>query len=165
MEISIFNETVEKHSKKIFNYLLKILRYREDAEDILQDVFLAFYQKWQSVNPEFYQAYLYKTAYHKALNHIKKNKKKEVQLSDNLDFLPDTEQFMHADPSEKIRFAIQKLSIKDATILELKFFQKKNYQEISAIMSMSVRAVDSRLVRAKKKLRKIFMQEFSDSDV
>jgi RNA polymerase sigma-70 factor (ECF subfamily) len=159
-----FEEIVIEHSKKIYNYLLKILRHKEDAEDILQEVFYSFYQKWNSVNPDYYQSYLYKTAYHKALNFIKKKKKTDVQNSENLDYV-QYDEHSYEDASEKVRTAMQKLSVKDATIIELKYFQKKNYQEISDIMSLSVKAVDSRLFRAKKRLRNIFLQDFPAKDV
>jgi RNA polymerase sigma-70 factor, ECF subfamily len=163
MDKKKIDNVISENSKRIFNYLLKILRHQEDAEDLLQEVFVAFYEKMSDIHPAAYQSYLYKTAYHKALNHIKKKKKKWIEPTADLSYLksPSSENFV----SDKIRYALQKLSVKDATIIELKYYQKKSYEEIAAIMSLSVRAVDSRLVRAKKKLRKIIVQDFPQNSV
>jgi DNA-directed RNA polymerase specialized sigma24 family protein len=46
--------------------------------------------------------------------------------------------------------------------LELQFYQKLSYKEIADTLNLSVSAVDSRLVRAKKKLKKIISQDFPE---
>ena len=69
-----FNEIITAESPKLFNYLRKILRNKEDAEDVLQEVFIAVYKHWDTISPEAREAYIFRTAYHKALNYIKKRK-------------------------------------------------------------------------------------------
>ena len=163
-----FETLIHKESKKILNYLLKMVRNYEDAEDLLQETLLSFYKKSNNVNPDYYTSYLFKTAYHKAINHIhKKKRKKELSVEDfhYLKAPPDEKDGTNDENSEKVIKAMAKLSIKDATILDLQFYQKKSYQEISDIMGISVKAVDSRLVRAKKRLRKFFLQENPDKPV
>jgi len=163
-----FELILRKENKKIFNYLLKILRNREDAEDILQDVFLSFYKKIENINEQAYQSYLFRTAYNKALNLIK-YKKKRNKLNYHVD---NVENYSNNNPlkennsqNELIIKALKQLSIKDATLIELQFYQKKNYKEIANFFSTTISAIDSRLVRAKKKLRQIILQEMKKSNV
>jgi len=159
-----FEILVNKYSKRIFNYLLKIMRNREDSEDILQDVFAAFYQKVDSVNENSYLSYLYQTAYHKALNKISGRKrtrkileKVKNESASNLEDIPDN--------NEVIKTAFQKLNHQDALLLELQFFQKLSYKEIADILETTASAIDSRLVRAKKKLKNILAQEIRQKEV
>lgn len=166
-----YEKIVNKYGKKIFNYLLKILRNQEDAEDIYQEVFLAFYQKIDNVDPEFYNSYLFKTAYHKALNLIKKRKKKK-KFNYHFEDLENIQAYNNSESdetikerSERIKNALSQLSVKEATLIELQFYQNKSYKEIADFFSTTVSAIDSRLVRAKKKLRKIILQDFKKNDV
>ncbi len=162
MKETEFQSILQKTGKKIYNYLLKILRNKEDAEDIYQEVFISFYKKADGINPEYYENYLYKTAYHKALNMIKKQKRHNEIPFDEIFQKTDSPDESNEQKNIAIKNAIRKLKPKEALLIELQFFQKKSYKEISKIMSLSESAVDSRLVRVKKKLRKIIMQDFKD---
>jgi RNA polymerase sigma-70 factor (ECF subfamily) len=168
MDKSKFEFILRTENKKIFNYLLKILRNREDAEDILQEVFIAFYKKMGYVNENTYTSYLYKTAHNKALNKIKSNKKtKNLMVPyDNIDNMKEIEPEKPDDLKNKIiRNAFTKLKSKEAYILELQFYQKMKYKEIAEYLSTTVSAIDSQLVRAKKKLKKYIMQEMKENKV
>ena len=54
MDTQKFEAIMNQYSRQIFNYLLKTVRDREDAEDILQDVFTAFYRKMNTVQEKSY---------------------------------------------------------------------------------------------------------------
>jgi len=148
---------IRKNSGKLFNYLLKIVRRREDAEDILHDVWIAFSKKMNNVNPEAMDSYLFRAAYNTALNHIKKAKK-------TVEFNPQVQEntLIYEEPKEEnsgktriIREAFRSLPPNHALALELQFYQKKNYREISEIMGITESAVESVLVRAKRNMRQI----------
>ena len=156
-----FEEVLHSEKKKIFNYLLKILRNREDSEDILQEVFIAFYNKMETVDENYYTSYLFRAAYNKALNLIKSKKRKDkvnVHFED-MERLPAEPEKTENPNNEKIRNAMSQLKEEQALMLELKYFQKKSYKEIAEIMDTSASAVDSKLVRAKRKLKKLFLQD------
>lgn len=161
-----FEIILRKENKKIFNYLLKILRNREDAEDVLQETFLAFYRKMNVINEAALLSYLYRTAHNKALNLIKKQKRRELSSYSEMDYLPE-EQNKREEPdrTDLVRRAFNRLAAKYAILLEMQYYRKMSYKEIAAAMDISESAVDSRLVRAKKKLKKIISQELKNENV
>lgn len=163
MDRGSFDKILKEQNKKIFNYLLKMLRNREDAEDILQETFISFYQKMESVSEEAHLAYLYRTAHNKALNHIKKQKKQKnsITVQAEMEYFPDQKKSEENDDKNlhTLQKAFFSLSEKDATLLEMQFYQKMSYKDIAAALEISERAVDSRLVRAKRKMKKIISQE------
>ena len=170
MDRNRFEVILRAENKKIFNYLLKILRHREDAEDILQETFIAFHKKMDVVSDEFYISYLFRTAHNKALNLIKVRQKKDKFSSNysDMEHLPDSENFPteEENPNNKIiRKAISKLHPKYALLLEMQFYRKMSYKEIALALDITAGAVDSRLVRAKKKLKKIISQDMNDPAV
>ncbi|MBN1327062.1 MAG: RNA polymerase sigma factor [Candidatus Cloacimonetes bacterium] len=167
MEQQIFEEILETEKNRIFNYLLKILRHREDAEDILQETFMAFYHNFSRIKTNAHLSYLYRIAHNKAINRIKKTKRiKNVEISypdlSSTEFNPGiNDQKISEIKNELIRKAFSRLKPKDALILELQFYQKMSYAQMAEVLEISSKAVDSRLIRAKKRLKKIILQDDS----
>jgi RNA polymerase sigma-70 factor (ECF subfamily) len=118
-----------------------------------------------SVQEKSYLSYLYQTAYHKALNHVSSRKRSKKFLETVKKESEVIVSSVSDDRSSIIRSAFQRLKPKEALILELQFFQKLSYKEIAAVLEISVSAVDSKLVRAKRNLKKILSQEIKDQEV
>lgn len=155
-----FEKLMREKGNKIYYFLLKMLRNTEDAEDIMQETFLAFYQKVDNVKTGFYEAYLFRTAYNKALNKIKKRKKGYEVKEENLDQLEIS--LIKENNSEKrnygfVKNLIENLPKNQKAALILQFYNKKSYKEIAEIMQTSTSAVDALLVRAKRKLKKMIV--------
>lgn len=167
MDKAEFEFILRENNKRIFNYLLKILRNQEDAEDILQDVFIAFYHKMANVDENAYPSYLFKTARNKALNLIKSREKKKLLSREQIINRKTQENNSNQEDRKKeiIKRAFGKLPPKYALLLELQYYQKMSYKEIAKTLSTTISAVDSSLVRAKKKLKKIISQEMKENFV
>lgn len=169
MDKNNFEEILRTHNQKVFNYLLKMLRHHEDAEDILQETFMAFYSKMDVISEEAYLAYLYRTAHNKALNLIKKRKNQDKYSSNyaEMEFISvdETPEELPRTEREILPRVFSKLPEKYATILEMQFYQKMSYKEIAATLELTERAVDSKLIRAKRKLKKLISQEMTNEDV
>lgn len=162
-----FENIVNDHNLKIFNYILKIVRNREEAEDLLQEVFHSFWEKMDQVNEKTYLAYLYKTSYHKSLNRIKKMKRsKEKPLQE---IVQQAETKIDDNSNEDLNRLIEKalgiLKQKESMLIDMQFYQKLSYKEIAEQLGLSISAVDSRLFRAKQKLKKIIVQEKDNFNV
>jgi len=162
-----FEFILRENNRRILNYLLKILRNQEDAEDILQDVFISFYHKMENINENAYRSYLYKTAYNKALNLIKSREKKRLLTREHRINSETRENKSNQEDRKKemIKKAFSKLPPKYAVLLELQYYQKMSYKEIAKTLSTTISAVDSKLVRAKKKLKKIISQDLKENFV
>ncbi len=156
-----FEVLLQNESKKLFNYLLKILRNKEDAEDILQETFIAFHKKMDSVKETSYKSYLFRTAYHKALNLIKKRnaKNKLVTNYNEMEHFEDKQPKNNEQQNELVKDALSQLKPEEALLMELQFYQKMNYKQIAETLETTQSAVDSKLVRAKKKLIKIINEQ------
>jgi len=151
-----FETVVKDFTPKLFNYILKFVRQREDAEDVLQSVFIAFYNKMDGIDSEKISPYLYRACHNNSLDYLKK-RKREISFP-NLDFsnIPDLGSEEKEDIyKDIIKYAMAKIPAKMSLLIEMKIYQKKSYKEISAETGYSIKAIESQLVRAKKKLRKI----------
>lgn len=147
-----FERIVKEYGGRLYGYLLKFVNHTEDAEDLLQSVFTAFYNNMAAVDENRYPSYLYRTAHNKAINHMKKNKR-YASYHESLDnHYVEPEQ---TNPKiDELNKALKTLKPKELQVVELKIYQKLSYQQIADILDTTVSAVDSLLVRAKRKLRK-----------
>lgn len=163
-----FETFIKKSSPKLCNYLYRILGNKEDAEDIMQSSYIAFYENYVKIEENKYISYLYKIAHNKALNFKKKHKRNIFIGIDNMERLYTEDTFLSEESQKKnkaISLAFQKLPPKMSLALDLQFYQNMSYKEISVFMNISEKAVDSLLLRAKKKIKKIILRELQKKDV
>lgn len=166
-----FEQVLLANQRKVYNYLLKLVNNRDDAQDLLQNVFLSFYEKMDKVNSHAYEAYLFKTAYHQALNYLRKRKNNPVFTVEDTSVFnesivySDNENEIQERKNKLVLDALAQLPPNMVEVIELQYYQKKSYKQIAEFLHTSVPAVDSLLVRAKKKLKKIISQENDATDV
>ncbi|MBW6515540.1 MAG: sigma-70 family RNA polymerase sigma factor [Candidatus Cloacimonetes bacterium] len=155
-----FENIVDEFGPKLYGYLIRFLNNRDDAEDVLQSVFIAFYNHIHHIDPQKYSAYLFRAAHNSAINY-KRKRDRYIRLDDTILEEQDRESGQSSTINEgkkNIQSALSKLKAKEILAIELQFYQGKGYEEIAKIMGITVKAVDSLLVRAKRKLRK-FLQD------
>ena len=158
MGVSNFEKIVKELSPKLYSYVYRFVLNREDAEDVLQSVFISFHKKMDSVDEEKASSYLYRSCHNKAIDYMKKRNR--TTLVAPLDFKNLAAEDNSAEETRKsmntklIQLAIAKLPAKMAMLIEMKNFRKMSYKEMSAETGLSIKAIESQLVRARKKMKK-----------
>ena len=163
-----FKEIVESSQGLVYNTALGIVQNPEDAEDVTQEVFVQLYESIKSFKGESkLSTWLYRIAVSKAMDHLRKKKRKKrfayVQslFGANEELVHDPPDFVHPgvslDNKEKAKElfkAIDQLPAKQKIAFTLNRIESLSYQEISEIMKLSVASVESLLHRARKNLRR-----------
>ena len=159
MKADEFESFLNTNQNRIYHYLYQMLGNESDAQDVLQTVFISFYEKIDRVEKATAVSYIYKIAYNKALTFIKQ--KKRYVLHDPVDFanIPDKSAPAAEQDYSLLQTAIRELPIKLATVIHLQYYEKLSYKEISEQLGISFKAVESLLVRAKRILRKKIVQD------
>tara|TARA_R100001369_G_scaffold954_4_gene3234 strand:+ start:106446 stop:107027 length:582 start_codon:yes stop_codon:yes gene_type:complete len=151
---------VKRHQDYIFNIVNKMLRNREEAEEIAQDVFIKAYNVLESYKGEAkFSTWLYKIAYRKALDSIKKNKRtSSLELVENLtedaSAHLDTglEILLLEEKQEIIKSCILKLPEIEAAIITLFYYEEQSVKEIAEITGLSEDNIKVKLFRSRKLL-------------
>jgi len=163
-----FRKIVESSQGLVYNTALGIVQNPEDAEDVSQEVFVQLYESIHSFKGESkLSTWLYRITISKAMDHLRKKKRKKrfafVQsiFGPNEELVHDPPDFVHPgislDNKEKaaeLFKAISQLPEKQNIAFTLNRIEGLNYQEISLIMKLTVASVESLLHRARKNLRK-----------
>ena len=175
---SAFKTIVETHQRRVINVAYRLLRNREDAEDVAQETFLRVYLSAKSYKPKAeLSTYLYTIATNLALNRLRKKKRLRWFSLDQLEEDEETGfgQEAPADPADRpdesleraerevvVRRALDALPPAQKTAVVLSRYEGLSYKQIAEVMGLSVSAVESKLHRAKQTLRKKLSAYFEE---
>lgn len=162
-----FSVLVERHESKIYGLCLKMLGNPEDAEDVLQEVFIKAFQALPGFREEArFSTWLYRIAHNACLMRIRKKKLETVSLDRPLDVEegqiqrdvtdwstdPRTD-VMSEELSSVLTRHINELSPDNRIVFVLRDIHGLSTDDTADVLGLSVPAVKSRLHRARLYLR------------
>lgn len=160
-DIRAFGEIYERYFDRIFNYI-----YRQtDDEDIAGDLSSqTFVNALNSLkNYEFrgfpFSAWLYKIAGNEVNKHYRKTKAKQVFSLEEIkvrEMMERTDDEWDEELIQQLLNYMKDLPTDMLRVLELRFFEDKDFKEIAFILDMTESGAKMRTYRALDKLRKNF---------
>lgn len=162
-------EIFQKYHQKVYRIAYGVVRQREDALDIVQEVFIKLYRSIKNFKGKsnFY-TYLYRMTLNHAIDYSRKMKKspflrpnweKEPEPIEEETQRPDY-QASKKQFEERVKRAMERLSEDQRGILILREIEGLSYQEIVEIMKCSLGTVMSRIHYGRKKLRELLKEEW-----
>lgn len=145
-----FNVLMVKYDKKIMSFIYNIIKNKETAEDLTQEVFIAAFYKVHTFRKEYkFSTWLYKIAYNKTIDFIRKNKKITQINMENINLASETVSPEHTielrETKAEIKEFIKDLKDVDKRILFLRCSEDSlSFSDISHIMNMSESNVKKR---------------------
>lgn len=158
-----FDKIYSLYAGRLFSYCVKFTKNREDAEEIVQDVFIALWnnretiRKEKTLNSLLFSISRYRVinAYRSSLNtpvyedYVKYQD--EIYIKDNFSRL-EYEEFV-----KSIKVAIQKLPPTQQRVITLSRFSQLSNKEIAEELSLSEQTVKNQLSVGLKALRRLLM--------
>jgi RNA polymerase sigma-70 factor, ECF subfamily len=169
------NDLMARHGDKLFHYLIRSLQNEDEAADLAQETFTRVYQHRARFNPtQKFSTWLYAIAsnlvrdcYRSRVRHpqISLNTKNETSDAEFGEQLPDeksipSESMQLAERAEAVRKAIGELPEELRAPLILAEYEEMSQAEIGEILDCSVKAVETRIYRARKQLREALQSHF-----
>ena len=159
-DVKAYASLVDKHKNMVFTIALKIVRNREDAEEIAQDVFVKAYQSLATFKKESkFSTWLYRIVYNAAISKTRKRNIETTNLKYDIveNYSEDdiNENLNRLDSNEQktiINTVLKKLNPEDHILVTLYYFEEKSVDEISEIVNISPSNVKVKLFRIRKKL-------------
>ena len=166
-----FELLLHRYRTPLVNFLYRMVRSREQAEDLAQEVFLRVYRAREDYVPSAkFTTWLFRIATNLALNSVRDTRYHKLEVSidapitdaedgdertlDIPEKHPNIEQHLVEDAGRKmIRRAIDKLPEKQRAAVLLHKYQGLDYAEIAKILACSESALKSLLFRAYESLR------------
>lgn len=175
-----FEELVLRYQGRLLTVLEHLVRDRDRAEDLAQEVFLRVFRARHNYTAGAkFSTWLFTIANNVASNSRRdRSRRKEVRAGGDNDTsaepldrmalaasgLMPTRQLDKAEMAEIVRLAIEQLSERQRLAVLLSKFEGMSYADIAATMGMSVQAIKSLLSRARGNL-KAFLEPYMQSGV
>jgi RNA polymerase sigma-70 factor (ECF subfamily) len=163
-----FGEVVERFAARLHYYVRSLLgkERREDAEDVLQDVWLDVYRSISTLNDSgALEAWLYRVARNRTVRHLRKRVNPARAIDDRQ---PDGEigrsADFSADDAEAIHRALDCLEPEHREVLVLRFLEEMSYEGIATVTGCPLGTVRSRIHYAKLALRRVMETNHYDAE-
>jgi len=154
---SAFAELYNFYKVPALRFSISLLKDQEEAENMVQDVFLKIWMKRDHIKPDHnFNAYLFTCLRNMAFDHFKKIEKNEYlrrQYMEGIKLAAEDEREEKEWRIYLIQTAVESLSVKRKQILRLNIEEGKSYQEIAEFLRISKNTVKNQLVKAKQILR------------
>lgn len=156
---------LKRYEKPIYNYGIRMTGKREDALDLMQEVFISVYRNLASYRNEgSFKSWLFRIAHYRCIEFYRRKRPTE-----GLDDIPEIEshetqvdqQLVSSSDNKQLVSAMQQLPLAQKSVIELKFFGQFTFEEIAELTGMSVNTAKSRMYGALEKLKTLMEVDYA----
>ncbi len=155
--ISAFDHFFKKHWTGLYLYAYSILKSKESCEDIIQNVFVDFWQCVSRKDIRNPKAYLYRAVKYQVLNHIRNNSIHKKHLDHLKTFISVQnleDEIIFGEMDELLIKTTKKLPDRCREIFELSRIHNLSNKEIADKLNISIQTVKNQISTALRFLRK-----------
>jgi RNA polymerase sigma-70 factor (ECF subfamily) len=176
-EVSAYEELVRTHQRRVMSIVGGILRWREDVEDIAQQVFLKVYLSIGRFDGRSsFSTWLYKITLNETYDHLRKKKARKLVYESDLS--EEQERHLHEtsgstrpgssspmaleriESRQMVNRLLMELGAEDRMMLVLKEVEGFSVQEISELTSQNTNTVKVRMFRARRRLAELYRKRY-----
>jgi len=161
---------MKRYEEKLANYVHRLTYLPDDdVADVVQNSFIQAYSHLNDCDCDLkFSSWLYRIVHNQAINFLKKSKRSlKINIDDSddefVEWLVSDENIeketIRKYFNENVRAILEKLKPDYQEVLLLKFFEEKDYQEISDILQKPMGTVATLLSRAKIQFKEIYEKE------
>ena len=156
-----FAALVEIHAPALERFATRMLLERQRAEEVLQETLMKAWQEAARYDPEKARlsTWLHQIAHNLCID-ILRRQRREQPLAENAETIIDSDESPESlvqtqETQRQLTSAVSALSQRHRTALILTYYQSLPNRDVAQIMGISVRALESLLVRARRELKTI----------
>lgn len=155
----VFETVFKKHYQALCNYACGILKDMDDAEEVVQSIFLKFWEQREEIEISVsLKSYLYRAVHNTCLNRLKHLKIQETYRQYVGDYLENTHDSAtdildKVELESRIADALEKLPEQCRLIFKMSRFEELKYQEIADRLGLSIKTVENQIGKALKIMR------------
>lgn len=153
MTVSEYNACVDAYADGVFRFIVKNMKHKADAEDIVQNAFEVLWQKHDTIDTAKAKSFLFTVAHNKMIDQIRKTKRMH-----HPETMPDRPQVdanaAQTGLQETLQEALDRLPEVQKKAILLRDYEGYAYDEIAEILQLSASQVKVYIFRARKALQK-----------
>jgi RNA polymerase sigma factor (sigma-70 family) len=150
VELTDYNRCVTDHADGVYRFVLKHVRDKDDARDIVQDSFEKMWRKLETIDATKAKTYLFTTAYHSLVDHTRRVSR-TVRHDEANEPAYDGREYNGVQ--EALNAGLEKIPEIQKTVLLLRDYEGYDYAEIGRITGLSESQVKVYIFRARTFLK------------
>ena len=158
-DVEAFDKLFSDYGKRMYYFAYGYLKSKEEAEEVVQEVFLRIWRNRAQINPELsFKAYIFKIAWHYIIELFEQNTRYQAYrhkiLEEAVEFTDETnERLNYQMLLEKVESLIQKLPKRQKEILLKRKKEGITVKEIASQLGISPKTVENHLTEAIKNIK------------
>ena len=160
-----FSVLVRRHQDRVYRFILGMMKCREDALELTQEVFLRVFRALPSWRPDaMFGTWLFRIAANVAIDDLRRRKLATyVSFDECEDFVshaPGPEELAEAgERGRLLESALQQLPLEYREVLLLREIEEMSYSEIAQVLRIREGTVKSRISRARGLLLQLYRRQ------
>lgn len=165
-----YAELMSRYKDSIYFMLLKMVRSKDDADDLTIEAFGKAFKRLSQYTPNYaFSTWLFKIASNNAIDFLRRKKNNTFSINKGFEGDDGSEMSIEIkseglDPEEKIikkekiklmREVVEKLKPNYRQLIEMRYFEEMSYEEISVKLELPLGTVKAQLFRARELLYNI----------
>lgn len=165
-----FSLLFRRYRGKLYHYVLDFTQSKEEAEDIVHDVFLKIWNSRETLTAiDSINSYLYKMSRNQAINGLRRKAKERLVLAElrqePMAILPDIDPASKKEVRDSIQQAISKLSPQQRKVFLLSRQDGLKHEQIAEELGISITTVKTHIGRALQFLREEIRQAYGEQAI
>jgi RNA polymerase sigma-70 factor (ECF subfamily) len=154
-----FEKLYFRYCKKLYNFIFSICKNREDADGLVQSVFMKVWEKRTEIDPEqSFSGYIFRIAKNSLLNKIKRKTNERVYMDYLLSRPEDLSNSIekninYLELNLEIERLLEDIPVKRRRVFLLSRMEGLTYREIAAKLNISVNTVNTQISKTLEELR------------
>ncbi|MBQ4184211.1 MAG: RNA polymerase sigma factor [Bacteroidales bacterium] len=154
-----FNEIVREYSERVYWHVRRFVNCHEDADDLVQEVFLKIWRALPSFREESgLYTWVYRIATNEALNYLRREKLRSAlhfgSVDEEMLRRIDNDPYFNGDAAERaLSKAVVRLPEKQRQVFILRYYDEMPYEEMAKVLDTSVGALKASYHIAQEKVR------------
>ncbi len=151
----------ERHLDRIMNYAYRMVRQRNDAEDVAQETFLRLWTSASGWTPKASpSAWLHRVAHNLCIDRLRKPRMGAPDALEMLEAADRPSQLvLRKELAEQVEDALARLPERQRAAIVLMHYQGMSQYEASEVLGVSEEALESMLARARRTLREALAEQ------
>ncbi len=153
MTTAEYNKTVDLFADGLYRFLLKNVKDKDAAQDLVQDTYTKLWSKVEDVSFDKAKSYIFTTGYHTMIDQMRKEKRHREFQSSSQSTSISHDRHQYNDINEALHHALDKLPAIQKSVILLRDYEGYSYEEIEKITGLNESQVKVYIYRGRIALK------------
>lgn len=153
MTVAEYNKCVDLHSDGLYRFLLKNVKDKDKAKDLVQETYAKLWTKVEEVSFEKAKSYIFTAGFHTMIDQIRREKRHLDYTAEEMRTSMQSSNRHYSDLKEILNEALDRLPPVQKSVIMLRDYEGYSYEDIEAITGLNESQVKVYIYRARVALK------------